>query len=144
MDIATLKAQHAEIEALAKGLLGAVAEEERSLVATLRWRLARAVIAHLAVEDRYLYPALIGGKDAAAASTAKRFQTEMGGLAGRFLAYMTGWPDHAVIENWSDFRVESVALLNDVLQRVARENAELYTLAGLDETLSSPCSRSAA
>ncbi len=126
MDIPTLRAQHAEIEVLAKELLAVVSDERRRSVGPLRWRLARALIAHLAIEDRFLYPRLIGGSDSAVADVARRFQAEMGGLAARFTGYMSFWTDDEVIADWPAFCRETRDILAVLLSRIAREDEHLY------------------
>lgn len=87
---------------------------------------------HLAIEDRFLYPALMTGPDKAVADTARRFQSEMGDLAGRFSSYMAHWSDHEVIAHWPDFCRETREILDALLNRVMKENAELYVLTGRD------------
>lgn len=130
MDIELLRGQHVEIERLAKELLSLVSGDTLRPIAQLRWQLARALMAHLAIEDKYLYPALIGGEDPAAARTAQRFQSEMGGLAEKFSHYMSAWPDHEVRADWPTFCSETTDLLAALMARVTRENEELYVLIG--------------
>ena len=127
MDIPTLWAQHAEIEVLAKDLLTVVSEDRRRSVGSLRWRLARALIAHLAIEDRFLYPRLIGGSDPAVAEVARRFQAEMGGLGEKFTGYMSRWTDDEVIADWPTFCRETKDILATLLSRISRENEQLYS-----------------
>ena len=80
MDIDAIRLQHDSISESATALAAAVSNSTYSPVAAIRWKLARELIAHLAVEDRWLYPALIAGADKKAADTAKRFKDEMGSL----------------------------------------------------------------
>lgn len=127
MDIAELRRQHDELELLAGQLLEKVREKTPQRVATIRWRLARVLIAHLSVEDRHLYPAMIasGGR---AQQVATAFKDEMGGLAQEFSAYMGRWTDQDIRQNWSRFADDTEALLGALAQRIARENKQLYPL----------------
>jgi len=130
MDVELLWGQHIEIERLANELLSMVSHDTRQPIAQLRWQLARTLMAHLAIEDKFLYPAIIGGGDPAAARTAQRFQAEMGGLAGKFSRYMSAWSDDEVRADWPAFCRETADLLAELMSRVTRENEELYALIG--------------
>lgn len=127
MDVELLRGQHVEIERLAKELLSRVSHDTRRPIAQLRWQLARTLMAHLAIEDKFLYPAIISGGDPAA-RTAQRFQAEMGGLAGDFSRYMSAWSDDEVRADWPAFSRETKDLLAALMARVTRENEELYVL----------------
>jgi hypothetical protein len=87
------------------------------------------LIAHLAVEGRWLYPALIASMDQKAADTAKRFKHELGGLAGTFTSYMSKWDDQRIATEWPAYCDETKALLASLKNRILRENKKLYPLA---------------
>lgn len=129
MNVGELRAQHERIMRLAAELRRAVdRSEERQPVAALRWGLARELIAHLAVEDRLLYPAILKSSDAAAVSLAARFKSELGGLSDAFTAYMTQWTDSRIAREWEDFCHETRTILDLLARRVARETESLYPL----------------
>lgn len=128
MDIDALRAQHNELAELAHQLLAVIAREQPQKVAALRWRLARLLIAHLSVEDRYLYPAMIA-QAGPAMPVAKRFRGEMGGLATEFTAYLRRWTDQDIARQWAIFREDTQRLLNALIDRIRRENEELYPRA---------------
>lgn len=128
MDIELLKAQHEELEQSAAALLEAVSSEARQSIAPLRWRFARLLIAHLAVEDRFFYPRIIAGDDTAAAQVALRFQQEMAGLSDMFSQHMAKWTDDLIGKDWSGYSREVKDILARLQQRIDRENRELYTL----------------
>lgn len=129
MNVGELRAQHERIMRLAAELRRAVDRGgERQPVAALRWGLARELIAHLAIEDRLLYPNLLRSSDPAAASLAARFKSELGGLGEAFTAYMTQWTDSRIAREWEIFCGETRAILDALAERVARETESLYPL----------------
>ena len=143
MDTRALRKQHDDISKTSEELIKAIMSEDRGAVAALRWRLARELIAHLAVEDRWLYPMLIRDGSPKAATTALNFKREMGGLAEAFNQYMTAWHDQRIAEEWDGFRVATWKLVEVLDVRIRRENTELYPLAEKPSVVSIPLSKSA-
>lgn len=124
-----LRADHGRILDLAGDLRAAVETEGSNRpVATLRWRLARALMTHLALEDRFFYPALARGGDDRTARLGSQFQDEMGDLAAAFAAYLARWSENRVAANWPTFREETLSVLDALERRIARENEALYPL----------------
>ena len=83
---------------------------------------------HLVREDAVLYPAIIEGRDAAAALVASGFQEELGDLAARIEAFDRKWVGGQISTCWSDFCEDLANLLEDLRLRIRRENEELYPL----------------
>jgi len=130
MDISVLRAQHDALSAIAVELLEQVNGSEKPRpVGALRWKLARALIAHLAVEDGYLYPDMLSAADMEARRIAVAFQREMGDLAGRFTDYMARWTDERIAKEWLAFREETQAMMGALAARITCENERLYPLA---------------
>ena len=130
MNMAILQGQHDEISLLARDLRAAVSDASANQpVAPIRWRLARLLIAHLAVEDRYLYPAMIASDDSQAQNIATRFKSEMGALAAVFTAYMSTWTEPRIAADRDGFAAETHAVLDALERRVEKENTILYPLA---------------
>ncbi|MCW6537672.1 hemerythrin domain-containing protein [Sphingomonas lycopersici] len=129
MDMDGIRRQHDSISEHAGRLAAAVSNPTYSPVAAIRWKLARELIAHLAVEDRWLYPAFIASSNQRAADTAKQFKDEMGGLADVFTNYMSKWTDQRIAAEWAAYCDETKALLAALADRILRENNELYPLA---------------
>lgn len=95
-------------------------------IAATRWSLSRQLIAHLATEDRLVYPMLRRSPNRATALLAERFAVELGGLADRFKAYMLHWSGDRIERDPDGFAADTrrfSALLNE---RIRREEAELY------------------
>lgn len=129
MDMDVIRLQHDSISKHAAALAAAVSKSTYSPVAAIRWKLARELIAHLAVEDRWLYPAFIASGDRRSADTAKRFKDEMGGLASTFTSYMGKWTDQRIAAEWPAYCDETKVLLSALEKRILREDKELYPLA---------------
>ncbi len=129
MDTSALRKQHDDIGKTSEELIKAIMSGDRGAVAALRWRLARELIAHLAVEDRWLYPMMIRDGSPKAATAALNFKREMGGLAEAFNQYMSAWHDQRIAEEWDSFRVATWKLVEVLDVRIRRENMELYPLA---------------
>ncbi|BBE32555.1 hemerythrin domain-containing protein [Sphingosinicella microcystinivorans] len=136
MDTRTLRKQHDEIGETSETLINAVIARDRLEVARCRWRLARVLIAHLAIEDKWLYPALIRDGAAQVSALAQTFQRDMGGLAAAFNAYMLEWTEDRITNEWEAFQTATWALIEALDLRIRRENEELYPLAEGEMALS--------
>jgi hypothetical protein len=128
LDIAQLRAQHDELEMIAGELTGAIMAGKIGAVAAIRWHLARALIEHLAIEDRWLYPRLIGTAPSAAADMAIRFKEEMGDLSSVFTVYMANWTADRINREWPKFRQETMNIIAALQKRIGNENNELYPI----------------
>lgn len=125
--------QHDEILAIARQINGllqpAQMEQNAAEVRTLLSHLSGKLSVHLAMEDKSLYPSLIGHTDAHVKSVAKSYSDEMGSLAGGFKAYLDKWSNATVIRaDANHFITETKALFNLLSKRIQRENTELYPL----------------
>ncbi len=90
--------------------------------------MSAVVKLHLAAEDRMLYPALAAHQRTE--TIGRQFQTEMGGLAQAYGAFVSRWSRPAQIAGDPEgFREEANGVFKTMHQRVQRENRELYPLA---------------
>jgi len=128
MDIVLLRQQHDAIEAISSELAAIVMADAPRPVGAVRWRLARELIGHLAVEDRWFYPHLIGNGPANAAQMARAFKAEMGELAAEFTQYIADWSDQRIAKDWGAFGRETGSILDALHNRIRRENELLYPL----------------
>lgn len=99
----------------------------------VRRELNATLIGHLKAEDWILYPALLASDDADTAATARQFMDEMGGLASAFIAYADKWSASAIESDWAGYCGESKVIIEDLTERIVRENRELYPLAEQDK-----------
>lgn len=101
------------------------------LVCTKLRRLGTKVRLHLAIEDAFLYPRLIESRCGQTSSMARSFQREMGGLSAVLEALLDRYASQADIgRDPSRFVQDCAQMLAALRARIAREDAELYPLAG--------------
>ena len=130
MDVQELRKQHQGLGVTLLQLSQAVADDRTvQSVGTLRWQLARQLMAHLALEDRIFYPAMKRMADEEIRTAASRLQAEVGMLSGDFSAYMGRWSDDRVAREWPDFCAETRQIIAAITTRVHREEQLLYPLA---------------
>lgn len=127
---ATLSGEHDELSALADGILDQLATDppDYEALGTLRWRLNRVLLLHLAKEDKLLYPRLSQHVSVEARRVAERFAVEMGGLAAAFTAYIMDWPIERAQRDWPVFATKTREVLAALQHRIRREERELYPL----------------
>ncbi len=90
-------------------------------------RLLGKLNLHLAVEDRSLYPELRKSSDAKIASMAVQFETEMGGIAEKVIAWGKRWSTAATIQaEPGRFIIEGTEIMDVLKKRLAREHKDLY------------------
>ncbi len=125
-----LSAEHTELDQLAVQLLAAVASADGPApgLSSIRWKLTRVLIAHLAKEDRLLYPRLQSCGDPRTEMLAKRFADEMGGLAEAYLAYANGWTIDSIAADWPGFARDTRKIAGALQQRIMREERDLYPM----------------
>lgn len=130
MDVGELRRQHQDLCAILLRLSEAVTNRHTiQSVGTLRWQLARQLMAHLALEDRIFYPSVKRMPDEEIRAAALRLQAEVGTLSGDFSAYMARWSDDRVVREWPAFCTETREIITAITTRVQREEQVLYPLA---------------
>lgn len=92
-------------------------------------RLAKALAAHLAHEDREVYPELIASADPATSAIAQQFTRSFGALAEDWVAHLARWPTPPTAADWSEFARETLGMTARLKTRIAEENAVLYPVA---------------
>ncbi len=139
MNLDQLQRQHEAIETLAAQFLSVIADDRLARpLGTLRWQLARELMAHLALEDRIFYPSMQRQPHALLRDTAARLQVEMAPLAASFSSYMSRWSDDRITREWRDFCRESRQMIDAILNRMHTEEkllVPLLTEAGIEPPL---------
>lgn len=126
------RVQHDEILAMTREITDKLkAEPDAALIRKLLSSLAGKVNFHLAMEDKALYPRLAQQKDTNANALAAKFMTEMGGLAGVFMAYNNKWQVSVIKSDPEGFAHETRKVFGALAHRIQRENTELYPLADI-------------
>lgn len=131
---ASFRRQHDEILDIVQSISANLDEEiivsKHEDTSDLLNQLAGKLLAHLTMEDKVLYPKLLGHEKAEVKNTAKDFMDEMGGLSSVFAQYVEKWKQPTDIrDNPKDFITETNGLFSALGERVDRENNVLYPLA---------------
>jgi hypothetical protein len=93
-----------------------------------RREMMSTLIGHLKLEDWALYPRLIQSGDDEISATGQWFKEEMGGLAPAFVAYCEKWTAITIPADWSGYCSDTCGLLDALMERLTRENRELFPL----------------
>lgn len=130
MNIDKFKQQHldilAAIDALRTLARAGVAGQAPAIAAQIV-AMSGLIKLHLAVEQRYLYPAAQASGVASLVRMGHRYETEMDDIAGAYLAFAGRWNTAARLEAEPDqFRSEANSVLQALYQRMSREDHELY------------------
>ena len=127
IDVQTCRDHHVVL----RYLIEEIDKEERPANArALLGRFRSVLLAHLKLEDDWLYPRLARSETSLVRSKAERYQREMGGLRGAFDDLWDAWSEQGAIdenaarwqEQWRRFRERLEA-------RITTEDADLYATA---------------
>lgn len=134
--INTLEAQHHALANMMLRLINLVqgfnGPDQAYPITVQLAKLAHLLRLHLATEDDWLYPAMIGSGEPIAVSLATTYRDEVGGVAEEVEAFIAQWNSSVVINvGAARFREELLILLHKIEDRIDREDAELYPLARL-------------
>ena len=130
---AAFRRQHDDILKIAGQLMpylkapARIAPESEAIRSILA-QLFGALNVHLAMEDKGLYPKMLGSSDARVRAMAERYQAEMGGIGEVVQAYNTKWTAPAIAGDPRGFAVATKGLLQALSARIKAENTELYPL----------------
>ena len=130
-DLAKLRQDHADIVRMVRTLEAAVGQPSpppQLDLFDLRRQLTSTLIAHLKTEDWVLYPRLMASKDAATAAVGHSFNAEMTGIATAYSDYASRWGATAIEADWPRYCVETREILAALMNRIIRENRDLYPL----------------
>lgn len=85
--------------------------------------------AHLRLEDLSLYPMLIEHENPEVRSTAIKLQTEVSGCTKNHTEYQKKYPSQmSVKDNISTYAEDTQILAASILERIQKEEVELYSL----------------
>ena len=122
MDLQQLQSQHDALDLLAGRFLTLVDDDGVARpLGTLRWQFARELMAHLALEDQFFYPAMQRQPHVPLQEMAARLQT-----------------DDRIAREWPEFCRESRYMVETILNRMRKEEQLLMPLlaeAGLEQPL---------
>lgn len=130
IDIQTCRDHHVVIRYLVSELDRAV---DSAAARGLLRRLKTVLVAHLKLEDNWLYPRLTASSNQVVRHKAQQYEREMGGLKGHFESLLQSWSADGAIESqplvWGgEWRIFSSALS----ARMTTEDEDLYVAAEAD------------
>lgn len=133
IDIQTCRDHHVVIRYLVEELAKSDVEAEAAL--GLLKRLRTVLLAHLKLEDDWLYPRLAASPNAVVRHKAERYRNEMGGLRAEFVTLYETWSAPAAIaSNPEIWRSEWRIFERNLTARMNVEDHDLYVAAEADLT----------
>ncbi|KQM97792.1 hypothetical protein ASE85_12935 [Sphingobium sp. Leaf26] len=136
IDHKQLTDEHEELAVIALELRRLMGKQEPDIEAVTRerWRLGYRLAIHLAREDKHVYPELKRHTDARIATLATAYEAEMGSLDQQYRDYMARWNSGGITTHWQGFCTETLAIIDALENRIAREEQELYPMLGRSGT----------
>ncbi|HEY9900268.1 MAG TPA: hemerythrin domain-containing protein [Pantanalinema sp.] len=133
LQITTLITQHKHMLELVTAISGMSPEKDAAAIATKLGSLGQALTAHLATEDRDLYPALRAAAEKPGAplslkTSVKTFFEEMEGIKPKVVSFLGKWNAGTIAAQPAAFRSEFGALTHVLGTRISNEEARLYNL----------------
>jgi hypothetical protein len=105
-------------------------------LAASRWRLARMLLQHLALEERVIYRPLERDPRPAAVIVAQGFRCELERTFERYRAHMGFWTREKIEKDWRSYTLAVGHMVTFLMERQDREEAELYPLVNADADIS--------
>lgn len=93
-----------------------------------RWRFSRALLRTVTLKDRIVYPRLRLHADPSARAVAERFCKSTEADYAKFAAHTRQFPPETVIKNWRAYAVAVRLRTAEVIDRLDREERELFPL----------------
>lgn len=93
-----------------------------------RWRFSRTLLRTLTLKDRMIYPRLRLHADPAARAVAERFCQSTAADYAKFAAHTRQFPPDVVVSDWRAYAVAVRLRTAEVLDRLDREERELFPL----------------
>jgi hemerythrin-like domain-containing protein len=127
--VARLKREHDTIRALATHFAEFLHQEtlqDINAVAACRWDMTKAILQHVAFEDRYAFLPLERDPRPEIAAIAQRFKQELNEIQASFEQHMDRWSSITTTQHWASYRATAIAQNAVLLSRLQREEAELY------------------
>jgi GAF domain-containing protein len=127
IDVQTCRDHHVVLRYLGEELTN---ETRASKVVPLLRRLRSVLIAHLKLEDEWLYPRLTRSSDDLVRSKAERYYRELGGLRSQFDDLWKRWSaDGAVAADFETWQRDWGVFHQAFEARIASEDDDLYVTA---------------
>ncbi|MFN2449367.1 MAG: hemerythrin domain-containing protein [Candidatus Baltobacteraceae bacterium] len=130
IDIQTCRDHHTVLQYLLEDLEAATDPQK---LAELLSRFKNVLLAHLRLEDDWLYPRLLKSENEIVRQKAHTYREAMGGLRQTFLTLWTAWsPAGAIAADPRAFRSDWTAFAQRLGERMHAEDTDLYLAANTD------------
>lgn len=130
-----LRHQHREINGIINGMRRNLLAPQRMSISVAEnlganlGTLALKLKSHLSIEDKGVYPKLLGSSMSNGATTARKFAEEMDRLRAMFVDFRGRWPTaEAIHAQPSQFVDECTGIFHVITRRIEQEEKELYPL----------------
>lgn len=126
-----LNRQHKELYELLSKMktLGYNVEGNADQIALNINLLAGKINIHLQTEDKYLYSLLLNSNNIKVRMIAKSFITDMGHISKSFNDFKVRFnTKNKILSNINQFKLEFNKIINEILNRLNKEDKELYVL----------------
>jgi len=132
IDVQTCRDHHVVLRYLAEELSK---EQRADNIAPLLRRLRTVLLAHLKLEDDWLYPRLLKNANSIVRGKAERYRREMGGLRKQFDDLWTSWSSEGAASSSFGAWQHQWRLFHEAIEaRMATEDEDLYVAAEADIT----------
>ena len=133
MSTTQFRQQHVELLTVAKKIVPLLnakdIQQDSDKILSYLNELLKDLTIHLTLEDKILYPKMMRSSDRTVATTAKKYQDEMGGIAQVAMGYRGKWNSSMVISaNPAEFIKETKGLFAALQERIVREDKILYPM----------------
>ena len=130
---ATFRKQHVDIINLVNNILDSldfdVLKTNSHGIRKLLTKLSNNVKVHLILEDSALYPIMANSDNTKIKTKSNQFMDEMGVISTTYSNYVEKWSTGSSIkENTSKFMDETRNVMDALLNRIDRENTDLYKI----------------
>jgi len=129
-----LRKQHEETKQLIKEIstyltVSSLAENSQKVRLLLSTLIGKTNV-HRAAEDNYLYPKMINHDSKELRTIAEKYYEGFIKTKDVLSIYSTKWASHIKIkENSNEFIEDTIGIFNRILDRIDKENKELFSLA---------------
>lgn len=130
IDVQTCRDHHVVLRHLAEEL----SKPDGTAPATfaLLKRFRAVLVAHLKIEDDWLYPRLTASENAIVRGKAQRYRDDMGGLRSQFEALWEKWTAEALASDFAGWQNDWRLFAQMLAARIETEDQDLYVAAEAD------------
>lgn len=130
IDVQTCRDHHVVLRYLVEDLSKPDAAPSATFALLKRFRAV--LLAHLKLEDDWLYPRLAASENAIVRGKAERYRGDMGGLRAQFEALWKKWTADAIESDFAGWQNDWRLFAQTLVARIETEDQDLYVAAEAD------------